>query len=325
MSKLQNPDNVRLIALNSNPELANELADELGIGLADATINHFSDGEIQVRINSSVRGREVYVLQSISDPVNDNLMELMIACDALHRASAGKVNVIMPYYGYARQDRLARAREPITAKLVANLLTMDNIDRLITIDLHAAQVQGFFNIPVDHLRAAPIFAHYMQEHGLTDNAVVVSPDHSGVSLARSFAELINAPIAIVDNRNDEVRERENQTVPEYVIGDVSGKNAIIVDDIIDTGVRMKLSAAALKKQGASRIFGVATHAVLSDHAKEQLESSAIEKVLLTNTIKIPTSKQFPKLIQLSVAPMLSDAVNHIHNNIALDDIWQYNR
>lgn len=161
MSKLQNAENVRLIALNSNPALAHKLADELGIQLADATINHFSDGEIQVRINSSVRGLEVYVLQSVSNPVNDNLMELMIACDALHRASAAKVNVIMPYYGYARQDRLARAREPITAKLVANLLTMDNIDRLITIDLHAAQVQGFFNIPVDHLRAAPIFAHFM--------------------------------------------------------------------------------------------------------------------------------------------------------------------
>ena len=242
MTQIKNADNVRLFSLNSNPKLAEQIAQRVGIPLSKASISHFADGEIKITIDESIRGCEVYVIQSVSDPVNTNLMELLIMVDALRRASAAKINVVMPYYGYARQDRKARSREPITAKLIANLLEMDQISRLVTIDLHAPQVQGFFDIPVDHLQATSLFTKYIEEQNLGDDIVVVAPDHAGVNLARKYAERIKASIAIIDNRNNEVRERTEQEVPEYVIGDVKGKTAIIVDDIVDTGVRMNLSA-----------------------------------------------------------------------------------
>ena len=287
MTQIKNADNVRLFSLNSNPKLAEQIAQRVGIPLSKASISHFADGEIKITIDESIRGCEVYVIQSVSDPVNTNLMELLIMVDALRRASAAKINVVMPYYGYARQDRKARSREPITAKLIANLLEMDQISRLVTIDLHAPQVQGFFDIPVDHLQATSLFTKYIEEQNLGDDIVVVAPDHAGVNLARKYAERIKASIAIIDNRNNEVRERTEQEVPEYVIGDVKGKTAIIVDDIVDTGVRMNLSAQTLKNFGAAKVYGIATHAVLSADAVNTLQNSPLEKMIVTDTIHLP--------------------------------------
>ena len=314
MTQIKNADNVRLFSLNSNPKLAEQISQRVGIPLSKASISHFADGEIKITIDESIRGCEVYVIQSVSDPVNTNLMELLIMVDALRRASAAKINVVMPYYGYARQDRKARSREPITAKLIANLLEMDQISRLVTIDLHAPQVQGFFDIPVDHLQATSLFTKYIEEQNLGDDIVVVAPDHAGVNLARKYAERIKASIAIIDNRNDEVRERTEQEVPEYVIGDVKGKTAIIVDDIVDTGVRMNLSAQALKNFGAAKVYGIATHAVLSADAVNTLQNSPLEKMIVTDTIQLPKEKEFSKLVQLSVDDLLKEAIVRIHNN-----------
>lgn len=321
MTQIKNADNVRLFSLNSNPKLAEQIAQRVGIPLSKASISHFADGEIKITIDESIRGCEVYVIQSVSDPVNTNLMELLIMVDALRRASAAKINVVMPYYGYARQDRKARSREPITAKLIANLLEMDQISRLVTIDLHAPQVQGFFDIPVDHLQATSLFTKYIEEQNLGDDIVVVAPDHAGVNLARKYAERIKASIAIIDNRNDEVRERTEQEVPEYVIGDVKGKTAIIVDDIVDTGVRMNLSAQALKNFGAAKVYGIATHAVLSADAVNMLQNSPLEKMIVTDTIQLPKEKEFPKLVQLSVDDLLKEAIVRIHNNQSIDTLF----
>lgn len=321
MTQIKNADNVRLFSLNSNPKLAEQIAQRVGIPLSKASISHFADGEIKITIDESIRGCEVYVVQSVSDPVNTNLMELLIMVDALRRASAAKINVVMPYYGYARQDRKARSREPITAKLIANLLEMDQISRLVTIDLHAPQVQGFFDIPVDHLQATSLFTKYIEEQNLGDDIVVVAPDHAGVNLARKYAERIKASIAIIDNRNDEVRERTEQEVPEYVIGDVKGKTAIIVDDIVDTGVRMNLSAQALKNFGAAKVYGIATHAVLSADEVNTLQNSPLEKMIVTDTIQLPKEKKFPKLVQLSVDDLLKEAIVRIHNNQSIDTLF----
>lgn len=321
MTQIKNADNVRLFSLNSNPKLAEQISQRVGIPLSKASISHFADGEIKITIDESIRGCEVYVIQSVSDPVNTNLMELLIMVDALRRASAAKINVVMPYYGYARQDRKARSREPITAKLIANLLEMDQISRLVTIDLHAPQVQGFFDIPVDHLQATSLFTEYIEEQNLGDDIVVVAPDHAGVNLARKYAERIKASIAIIDNRNDEVRERTEQEVPEYVIGDVKGKTAIIVDDIVDTGVRMNLSAQALKNFGAAKVYGIATHAVLSADAVNTLQNSPLEKMIVTDTIQLPKEKEFPKLVQLSVDDLLKEAIVRIHNNQSIDTLF----
>lgn len=321
MTQIKNADNVRLFSLNSNPKLAEQIAQRVGIPLSKASISHFADGEIKITIDESIRGCEVYVVQSVSDPVNTNLMELLIMVDALRRASAAKINVVMPYYGYARQDRKARSREPITAKLIANLLEMDQISRLVTIDLHAPQVQGFFDIPVDHLQATSLFTKYIEEQNLGDDIVVVAPDHAGVNLARKYAERIKASIAIIDNRNDEVRERTEQEVPEYVIGDVKGKTAIIVDDIVDTGVRMNLSAQALKNFGAAKVYGIATHAVLSADAVNTLQNSPLEKMIVTDTIQLPKEKKFPKLVQLPVDDLLKEAIVRIHNNQSIDTLF----
>lgn len=321
MTEIKNAENVKLFTLNSNRPLAKGVAEQIGLPLSDATIKQFADGEIQISIDESVRGCEIYVIQSISDPVNSTLMELLIMIDALRRASAKTINVILPYYGYARQDRKARAREPITAKLIATLLEMDHADRVVTLDLHAAQVQGFFNIPVDHLLAAPLLANYFYTHDLTDNIVVVSPDHAGVTRARKFAEILKAPIAIIDNRNPEEIERKTEQVPEYVIGDVQGKTAIIIDDIIDTGVRMAVSATAIKNFGAKHVLACATHAVFSGDAMTKIDESVIEKMIVTDSINLPESKKSDKLVQLSVAPLLGSAIAHVHNNEPVDSLF----
>lgn len=323
MSATKKATDVRLFSLNANPQLAEKIAEGVGLPLSKAKISHFADGEISVEIEESVRGCEVYVIQSVSDPVNTNLMELLIMVDALRRASAASICVVMPYYGYARQDRKARSREPITAKLVADLLEMDQINRLVTIDLHAAQVQGFFDIPVDHLIAAPIFAQHVKEQGLDDNVVLVAPDHAGVTMTRRFAEFVNAPIAIVDNREDVKHESAlTKTSADFVVGDVKGKNAIIVDDIVDTGRRMAMSAEVLKKFGAQNIYGIATHPVLSGNAPEILAHSAIKELIVSNSIAVPENKRIDKLTILSVADLLSNAIMRIHNHQSIDSLFE---
>ncbi|WP_251546998.1 ribose-phosphate diphosphokinase [Limosilactobacillus caecicola] len=322
MTEIKNAQDVKLFALNSNQPLAKKISAKIGIPLSDCTISHFADGEISVEINESVRGQEVYVIQSVSDPVNTNLMELLIMIDALRRASAKVINVVMPYYGYARQDRKARSREPITAKLVANLLQDARVDRLITVDLHAPQVQGFFDIPVDHLRAAMTFVDYLNAHDLNHDVVIVAPDHAGVSLVRRFAEhLGGVPIAIVDKRDNSNREHRHEAAPEFLIGDVTGKTAIIVDDIVDTGTRIANSAELLKKKGAKAIYGVATHPVLSNGAVEKIEHSPIEKMLVSDSIVIPDRKKSPKIIELSLSTLIKEAIARVHNQQSLRTLF----
>lgn len=243
--------------------------------------------------------------------------------DALRRASAAKINVIMPYYGYARQDRKARSREPITAKLIANLLEMDQIDRLIAIDFHAPQLQGFFDIPVDHLQAAPILASYFAQSDLDlENTVIVAPDHAGVTLARRFAEFLGTPIAIIDNRNlEQQRGAKTTETPTSIIGNVANKTALVVDDIVDTGVRVANSAELLKSCGAKEVYGVATHAVLSKGAVERIQNSAVKNVVVTDTIDLPAEKRIDKLVRLSIADLLAGAVASIHNHESIHYLY----
>ncbi|CAM3172995.1 ribose-phosphate diphosphokinase [Lactiplantibacillus plajomi] len=317
MSADESYSKLKLFALNSNLPLAEKIAARVGVPLSKTSVKRFSDGEIQINIEESIRGAEVYVIQSISDPVNDMVLELMIMIDALRRASASEINVVIPYYGYSRQDRKARSREPITAKLIANLLENDQATRVLTVDLHAAQIQGFFDIPVDHLLAAPILASYFKDRGITENLVVVSPDHAGVSRARKLAELLGASIAIIDNRNPVT----DAAVPDSIIGDVRGRTAIIIDDMIDTGSRFAVSAKTMEKAGVARIFGCATHAIFSQQAPEKLQAAPFEKVIVTDTIQIPANKQFPKLVQLSVGPLLGDAIKLIHAQRPVDGLF----
>lgn len=308
---------LKLFALNSNLPLAKKISERVGVPLGKSSVKRFSDGEIQINIEESIRGAEVFVIQSISDPVNDTILELLIMIDALRRASASQINVVIPYYGYSRQDRKARSREPITAKLIATLLEKDRATRILTIDLHAAQIQGFFDIPVDHLMAAPILASYFKDRGITDNLVVVSPDHAGVSRARKMAELLGAPIAIIDNRHPE----DDTIVPDNIIGDVKDRIAIVIDDMIDTGTRFDVSAKTLHKAGAAKIYGCATHAIFSQDAAEKLQSSPLEKVIVTDTIQIPVANQFEKLVQLSVGPLLGDAIKLVHEQQPVDTLF----
>ena len=317
MSKHYFDPRLKIFSLNSNRPLAEKIADAVGVELGKCSVTQFSDGEIQVNIEESIRGAHVYVIQSTSSPVNDNLMELLIMIDALKRASAKTINVVMPYYGYARQDRKARAREPITAKLVANMIEKAGATRMLTLDLHAVQIQGFFDIPVDHLFAAPLLASYFKDRGITDNLVVVSPDHAGVSRARKMAELLGAPIAIIDNRHPD----DDDLVPSSIIGDVKGRVAIVIDDMIDTGTRFDVSADALAQAGAATVYGCATHAIFSQDAVAKLQASKFEKVIVTDTIQIPADKQFDKLVQLSVGPLLGDAIKLVHEQQPVDRLF----
>lgn len=317
---MQDNAGMKLFALNSNPELANKIAEGLGVELSDTTVHHFSDGEIQINIDQSVRGKDVYVIQSISDPVNENFMELMVMIDALRRASAGTINCVIPYYGYARADHKTRPREPITAKLIANFLTLAGANRVITLDLHAGQLQGFFNIPVDHLLAIYEQADYLKSKNLDKNVVVVAPDHSGVKNVRNLAELLKAPIAIVDKRD------KNRIDPETtsVIGDVEGHKCIVFDDLIDTGAKMVDAAAVLKQAGATEVYGVATHPIFSGNAVEELKNSELKEVIVTDTIQIPAEKQFDKLSVVSVASIFSKALSLIYHNQSVDSLFNKN-
>ncbi len=306
MSQYQN-SNMKVFSLNSNRKLAEEIADHIGISLGKCMVTTFSDGEVQINIEESVRGCDVYVVQSTSSPVNQHLMELLIMLDALKRASAKTINVVMPYYGYARQDRKARAREPITSRLVADLIETAGADRVITLDLHAPQIQGFFDRPIDHLQGVPLLSDYFEAKNL-DDVIVVSPDHGGVTRARKMADRLKAPIGIIDKR----RPRPNVAEVMNIIGNIEGKTAILIDDIIDTAGTITLAANALIENGAREVYACCTHPVLSGPAIERIENSKIKELIVTNSIPLKEEKMIDKITQLSVAPLIGEAIIRVH-------------
>ena len=302
-----------------NIPLAEKVAETLGIKLSKCSVKKFSDGEISINIEESVRGSEVFVLQSTSSPANETLMTLLIMIDALKRASVDTINVVMPYYGYARQDRKARSREPITAKLVANLIETAGADRVIAIDLHALQIQGFFNIPVDHLMCVPIIAKYFANKlDNLDDVVVVSPDHGGVTRARKLADKLNTPIAIIDKR----RPKPNVAEVMNIVGNIQGKTCILIDDIIDTAGTITLGAKALLKQGAKEVYASCSHAVLSGPALERLENSPIKELVYADTINIPENKKISKMVPLSTGELLGKAIYRIHKHESVSDLFE---
>ena len=301
---------LKLFSLNANIPLAKQVAKSLGVELSKCSVKKFSDGEVSINIEESVRGSEVFVLQSTSGPVNDNLMTLLIMIDALKRASVDTINVVIPYYGYARQDRKARSREPITAKLVANLLEVAGADRVIALDLHALQIQGFFDIPVDHLMCVPIIAKYFKEKLPDMEEVVVSPDHGGVTRARKLADALNTPIAIIDKR----RPKPNVAEVMNIVGNIEGKTCILIDDIIDTAGTITLGAQALKDRGAKEVYASCSHAVLSGQALDRIENSPIKELVYANTIDIPEEKKLDKMVPLCVGDLIAKAIYKIHNN-----------
>ncbi|MFC3210635.1 MULTISPECIES: ribose-phosphate diphosphokinase [Planomicrobium] len=316
----QNADSkLKIFSLNSNRELAEEIAENVGIPLGKSSVTHFSDGEIQINIEESIRGYDVFIVQSTSQPVNENLMELLIMIDAVKRASARTVNVVIPYYGYARQDRKARSREPITAKLVANLLETAGATRVVVLDLHAPQIQGFFDILIDHLVAVPLISEYfLNESGIDlENVIVVSPDHGGVTRARKMADRLKAPIAIIDKR----RPRPNVAEVMNIVGNVEGKTAIIIDDIIDTAGTISIAASALIESGAKEVYACCTHPVLSGPAIQRIDDSVIKKLIITNSIALPEEKKSPKIKQLSVAKLLAETIVRVHEQKSVSTLF----
>ena len=305
-----------IFAGNGNHPLAEEIAKVIGKPLGEASVKKFSDGEIAINIGESVRGKDCFIIQSTSEPVNDNLMELCIMIDAMKRASAGRINAVIPYYGYGRQDRTAKARDPITARLVADIIQVAGADRVITMDLHAAQIQGFFNIPTDHLLGTPIFVEYFRSLK-SDDLVIVSPDHGSVKRARDFATPLGVPIAIIDKR----RPRPNVSEIMNIIGDIEGKDCILVDDMVDTAGTICNAANALKERGAKSVRACATHAVLSGPAKERIEASAIEEMIFLNTIPVPEDKMLDKYHFLSVAPVFAETIRRVYYNEPLSSIF----
>jgi len=310
---------IKLFAGNSNRELAEEIAAKIGLPLGAAVVSRFSDGEISISINEVVRGSDVFIIQSTCTPVNDNLVELLIMIDALKRASAGRITAVMPYFGYARQDRKAKARDPISAKLVANLLTTAVADRVLTMDLHAPQLQGFFDIPVDHLLGGPIIAKYFQKkfENKMDDVVVVSPDVGSVARSRKFAEKLDAPLAIIDKR----RPKANVCEVMNIIGDVKGKRCILVDDIIDTAGTIVNAASALADIGASEIYACCTHGVLSGPAIDRIRTSPIKELVILNTISLPKEKRISKITSLSVAEVFAEAIERIYGDISISTLF----
>ena len=301
--------NIKVFSCNSNPELAKAIAKDLFLSLGEAEVSKFSDGEVSVKINETVRGADVYIIQSTSQPVNDNLMELLVMIDAMRRASAGRITAVIPYYGYARQDRKAKARDPITAKLVADLIMAAGADRVLTMDLHANQIQGYFDIPVDHLLGMPILAKYFKERHM-DDLVVVSPDHGSVTRARNLAQYLNCPIAIIDKRRPEPNKSEIMNI----IGNIEDKNCIIIDDMIDTAGTICNAANAIKDLGARSVRAAATHPVLSGPAVDRIKASAIEELVLLNTVPLPEEKKLSKMTFLSAAPLFAEAMTRVFTN-----------
>jgi ribose-phosphate pyrophosphokinase len=314
------PGNLVLTAGNANRKLAQEIAEALGTRLAEAEVSQFSDGEVFVQVNENVRGADVFVIQPTCPPVNHNLMELLIMIDALRRASALRITAVIPYYGYARQDRKVQPRVPITAKLVADLITAAGTQRILTMDLHVGQIQGFFNIPVDHLFAAPVLLQYFEqrlaEHAWED-PVVVAPDAGGVERSRAFAKRLGTSLAIMDKR----RTGANETRIMHVIGDVRNRDVILLDDIIDTAGTIVQAVSALKEEGARRILASCTHPVLSGQAVERLEKSDIAEVVVTNTIPLREDQQSKKITVLSVAPLLAEAIHRIHTETSVSSLF----
>ncbi len=312
---------LQIFSGNANPALAKEIVAHLGTQLGKAEVSRFPDGELHVEIDENVRGQDVFVIQPTCHPVHDHLMELLVMIDALHRASAGRITAVIPYYSYARQDRKTRPREPITAKLVANLLVEAGANRILTMDLHAGQIQGFFDIPVDHLEAAPILADYFKMKDLS-NAVVVSPDVGGTTRARNFAGYLNKPIAIIDK----YRASDTHVEIMHIVGNVQGKTAIIVDDMIDTAGSIIKGSQAVLNAGAREIFVCATHPIFADPARERLEKYWQEKlfkeVVVTNTIPIPPEKQLPCIEVLSVSELFSEAIKRIHYNQSISALFR---
>lgn len=314
----KNLEKLKVFTCNANATLAQEIADYLGIELGKSSVKHFSDGEISITVDESVRGCDVFIVQPTCAPVNDSLMELLIMMDAMRRASARRITAVIPYYGYARQDRKSRGREPITAKLVANLITEAGADRVLTMDLHAQQIQGFFDIPVDHLMGVPLLADYYKGLNLED-VVVVSPDMGGVTRARSLAERIGAPLAIIDKR----RPMPNVSEIMNIIGDIEGKNAIMIDDIIDTAGTITNGAAALVERGAKSVYISCTHAILSGPAHERLAKAPIKELVTTNTIPVKTDGEDKgKMMVLSVAPLMGEAILRIHNDASVSEMFK---
>jgi ribose-phosphate pyrophosphokinase len=308
---------VKLFVLSSNKKLAEEISRSSGIDLSTVDVVRFADGEISVNIEESVRGHDVFVIQSTSVPANEHLMELLILTDAVKRASARSMTVLMPYYGYSRQDRKSKSRQPITAKLVADLLQVAGIDRLICIDLHAAQIQGFFDIPIDNFPAGSLLADYFLHTRKLENVVVVSPDHGGVTRARKFARVLDAPLAIIDKR----RPKPNEAEVANIIGDVSGKVAIMVDDIIDTAGTLAAGAKALMDAGATEVYAAATHPVFSGAALKRIDASVLKEVVVTDTIALPSECCSDKIVQLSIGPLLGESILHIIKDEPISQIF----
>lgn len=309
-------DHLKLFAGNANPALAQEIADCIGIPLGKSEVTTFSDGETNVQIEESVRGCDVFIVQPTCPPVNDSIIELLIMIDAMRRASARRITAVMPYFGYARQDRKAKGREPITAKLMANLITEAGAQRVLTMDLHAQQIQGFFDMPVDHLIGSPLIAEYFQSLEL-ENVVVVSPDMGGISRVRKLAEYVEAPIAIIDKR----RPMPNVSEVMNVIGDVDGKNVLMIDDIIDTAGTICTAANALRERGAKDIYVSCTHPVLSGPAIERLAEAPIKEVVTTDTIP-SKEKELSKLRVLSVAPTFAEAILRIYQDVSVSQMFK---
>ena len=309
-------NNITVFALSSSKDLAKSIAEQLGTTVGKCDVHHFADGEILVEIGESVRGKDVFIVQSTSNPVTENLMEILVLADALKRASAKEVTAIMPYFGYARQDRKAKPRQPITSRLVADLLTVAGVTRVVTIDLHAAQIQGFFDIPVDEMLALPLICKYFKNKNIED-LCIVSPDHGGATRARKMSELLDCPIAIIDKR----RPKPNIAEVMGIIGDVSGKNCILIDDMIDTAGTIVAGASVLKEKGAKDVYIACTHGVLSGPAIQRLNDCVAKEVVITDTIAIPEDKEFDKLVQISVAELLAHTIESIENNLPVSDVF----
>ena len=312
-------ESLRIFTGNSNPALAGNIARELGLALGKIEVSRFQDGEIRVKVDESARGMDAFIIQSTCAPVNESIMELLIMLDAFRRASARRITCVIPYYGYARQDKKVKPREPVSARLVADLITVAGATRILTVDLHAEQIQGFFDIPVDHLPAGPIIAEYLVKKGLSmADAVVVSPDVGGGVRARALAEMLGTPIAIIAKR----RPEPNHAEVIEIIGDVQGRTAVMIDDMIDTGGSITYGATELKSRGASKVYACCTHPVLSGNAVRNLEAAPIEEVVVTDTIPLDSKKQNGKITVLSVAPLLANAIARIHRDQSVSELFR---
>ena len=307
---------ITVFSLSSSKKLAQDIASILGTKVGDCKVHHFADGEILCEIGESVRGKDVFIVQSTSNPVTENLMEILVLTDALKRASAREITAVIPYFGYARQDRKAKPRQPITSKLVADLLTTAGVNRVVTVDLHAAQIQGFFDIPVDEMQALPLLIKYFRKKKVQD-LCVVSPDHGGATRARKMSEAFDCPIAIIDKR----RPKPNVAEVMGIIGNVEGKNCILIDDMIDTAGTITAGVDMLKQKGAKDVYIACTHGVLSGPAVERLSTCAAKEVVITNTIEIPQEKKFDKLVSVSVAGLLAHTIENIENDLPVSDVY----